>query len=96
MQGKVAAFSSELEAAVQKTEVKTVAIRKEVSKALQDQRQQLISHSESMVRRMDAITVKVCQAAHAKACSACYDPACTSSALPSALSWVPCKQDRSS
>lgn len=59
LQSKLSSFSSELEAAGQRTEVKCTAIRKEVSKALQDQRQQLIAQSESMARRMDAVALKV-------------------------------------
>lgn len=59
VQSKLSSLSGELEAAGQKAEAKTVAIRKEVSKALQDQRQQLINQAETMVRRMDAVTVKV-------------------------------------
>ena len=59
VQSKLSGFSSELEAAGQRTEVKCTGIRKEVSKALQDQRQQLIAQAESMARRMDAVTLKV-------------------------------------
>ena len=59
LQSKLSGFSSELEAAGQRTEAKCMAIRKEVSKALQDQRQQLIAQSESMARRMDAVALKV-------------------------------------
>ncbi len=60
MQGKVSSFSSQLETTNQKVESRCTGIRKEVSKALSEQRQQLIAQSEAMAKKMDTITVKVC------------------------------------
>ncbi len=52
-------FASELEATNQKTETRCNAIRKEVSKAMSEQRQQLITQSEAMAKKMDGIAAKV-------------------------------------
>ncbi|KAL0042137.1 hypothetical protein WJX77_004388 [Trebouxia sp. C0004] len=57
-EGKVSGLASELEAANQKTETKCNGIRKEVSKAMSEQRQQLIAQSEAMAKKMDGIAVK--------------------------------------
>ena len=52
-------FASELEATNQKTETRCNGIRKEVSKALSEQRQQLIAQSEAMAKKMDGVAAKV-------------------------------------
>ncbi len=52
-------FASELEATNQKTETRCNGIRKEVSKAMSEQRQQLIAQSEAMAKKMDNIAAKV-------------------------------------
>lgn len=52
-------FASELEASNQKTETRCNGIRKEVSKAMSEQRQQLIAQSEAMAKKMDSIAAKV-------------------------------------
>ena len=52
-------FASELEATNQKTETRCNGIRKEVSKALSEQRQQLITQSEAMAKKMDGVAAKV-------------------------------------
>lgn len=52
-------FASELEATNQKTEARCNGIRKEVSKALSEQRQQLITQSEAMAKKMDGVAAKV-------------------------------------
>lgn len=52
-------FASELEATNQKTETRCNGIRKEVSKAMSEQRQQLIAQSEAMAKKMDGVAAKV-------------------------------------
>ncbi|KAL3162864.1 hypothetical protein ABBQ32_009315 [Trebouxia sp. C0010 RCD-2024] len=63
MQSKVSGFASELEASNQKTETRCTNIRKEVSKALSEQRQQLSAHSEAMAKKMDSVAAKADRAA---------------------------------
>ena len=65
-QGKVTSFATELEATNQKTETRCTNIRKEVSKALSEQRQLLTSQAEAMSKKMDSVTAKVsiCRIAH--------------------------------
>ena len=58
-QGKVSGLASELEATNQKTETRCNGIRKEVSKAMSEQRQQLVAQSEAMAKKMDGIAAKV-------------------------------------
>ena len=53
-------LASELEATNQKTETRCNGIRKEVSKAMSEQRQQLVAQSEAMAKKMDGIAAKVC------------------------------------
>ncbi|KAL0041471.1 hypothetical protein WJX79_004651 [Trebouxia sp. C0005] len=57
-EAKVSGFASELEASNQKTETRCNGIRKEVSKAMSEQRQQLIAQSEAMAKKMDSIAAK--------------------------------------
>ena len=88
----MSAFAAELEETNQKTETRCTNIRKEVSKALSEQRQQLISQSEAMAKKMDTVAAKA--SAHLVAClclhlciclciclSACV-PACLLVCLP--------------
>ena len=58
-QGKVTSFATELEATNQKTETRCTNIRKEVSKALSEQRQLLTSQAEAMSKKMDSVSAKV-------------------------------------
>ncbi|KAL3161053.1 hypothetical protein ABBQ38_009436 [Trebouxia sp. C0009 RCD-2024] len=62
-QSKVTSFASELEASNQKTETRCTNIRKEVSKALSEQRQQLSAHSEAMAKKMEFVATKADRAA---------------------------------
>ncbi|KAL0050442.1 hypothetical protein WJX82_011314 [Trebouxia sp. C0006] len=57
-EGKVSGLASELEATNQKTETRCNGIRKEVSKAMSEQRQQLVAQSEAMAKKMDGIAAK--------------------------------------
>ena len=59
VQGTVSSLTGELEATNQKTETRCTNIRKEVSKALSEQRQQLIAQSEAMSKKMDSVSAKV-------------------------------------
>ena len=55
----MSSLASELEATNQKTETRCTNIRKEVSKALTEQRQLLTVQSEAMCKKMDSVAAKV-------------------------------------
>lgn len=55
----MSSFAAELEATNQKTETRCTNIRKEVSKALSEQRQLLTTQSEAMTKKMDSVATKV-------------------------------------
>ena len=59
LQAKVTSFASELEVTNQKTETRCTNIRKEVSKALSEQRQLLTSQADAMSKKMDSVAAKV-------------------------------------
>ena len=60
IQSKATSLASELEACTQRTEAKCTGIRKEVSKAMAEQRQQLLTQSETIMKKMEAVSAKVC------------------------------------
>ena len=60
LQSKATSLASELEACTQRTEAKCTGIRKEVSKAMAEQRQQLLTQSETIMKKMEAVSAKVC------------------------------------
>ena len=60
LQSKVSSFASQLESTNQKLETKCSGIRKEMGKALTEQKQQLLAQSEAMAKRMDTVAAKVC------------------------------------
>lgn len=87
MQSKVSGFASELEASNQKTETRCTNIRKEVSKALSEQRQQLSAHSEAMAKKMDSVAAKVPHVA--LLCHVCLSVCLSVGLLVISLSAVP-------
>lgn len=74
LQGKVTSFATELGATNQKTETRCTNIRKEVSKALSEQRQLLTSQTDVMSKKMESVAAKVpsCVIAHLSLCVASF------------------------
>ena len=69
LQSKATSLASELDACSVRTEAKCTGIRKEVSKAMAEQRQQLLTQSETIMKKMEAVSAKVLPQA---ACSNSY------------------------
>ena len=59
MQSKTSGQAAELESCSRQMETKCTGIRKEVSKAMAEQRQQLNTQSDSLMKKMDAVSSKV-------------------------------------
>lgn len=77
LQSRANSLTAELEACNQKTETKCTGIRKEVSKALAEQRQQLLAQTDGVMKKIEAVSAKV------QLCTA----SCRLSRLCSLLTW---------